>query len=179
MHGVAELWGLLADEDRLRVFSAIALGARSVPDIADHAGMDPRTVVKALQRLESGGVVATVGPQWELRRDVIAAEARRTSKAVERYDEAGLPPRQASVLRAFLRDGRLTSIPTVRSKRLVVLDHIAKVFEIGVRYPERDVDALLRAFHDDHAALRRYLVDEGFLSRDHAEYWRTGGSVIV
>jgi hypothetical protein len=176
---VAELWGLLADEDRLRVFSALALGARSVPDIADHAGMDPRTVVKALQRLESGGVVTSDGPQWELRRDVIAAEARRTSKTFEPYDEEGLPPREASVLRAFLRDGRLVSIPTARSKRLVVLDHIAKVFDIGVRYPEREVDALLRAFHDDYAALRRYLVDEGFLAREHAEYWRSGGSVDV
>ena len=140
---VAELWGLLADEDRLRVFAAVDLGARSVPDIARHTGMDPRIVVKALQRLEAGG----------------------------------LPPRQASVLRAFLREGRLVSIPTVRSKRLVVLDHIARVFDIGVRYPEREVDALLRAFHDDYAALRRYLVDEGFLARDHAEYWRSGGSV--
>ena len=176
---MAELWGLLADEDRLRVFSAVALGARSVPDIADHTGMDPRTVVKALQRLETGGVVANDGPQWELRRDVIAAEARRTSTTFEPYDEEGLPPRQASVLRAFLRDGRLASIPTVRSKRLLVLDHVAKVFEIGVHYPERDVDALLRAFHDDYAALRRYLVDEGFLARDHAEYWRSGGSVDV
>ncbi|MCU1590844.1 MAG: uncharacterized protein JWP11_2100 [Frankiales bacterium] len=174
---MAELWGLLADEDRLRVFAALALGARSIADLADHAGMDPRTVVKALQRLEAGGVVSGTGPEWELRRDVIAAEARRTSKTFEPYDEEGLPPRQASVLRAFLREGRLASIPSVRSKRLVVLDHIAKVFEIGVRYPEREVDALLRAFHDDYAALRRYLVDEGFLARDHAEYWRSGGSV--
>ena len=174
---MAELWGLLADEDRLRVFSAIALGARSVPDIADHAGMDPRTVVKALQRLESGGVVSSAGPEWDLRRDVIAAEARRTSKTFEPYDEVGLPPQQASVLRAFLRDGRLASIPSARSKRLVILDHVAKVFEIGRRYPEREVDALLRAFHADYAALRRYLVDEGFLSREHAEYWRSGGTV--
>jgi hypothetical protein len=174
---MAELWGLLADEDRLRVFAALALGARSVPDIADHAGMDPRNVVKALQRLESGGVVGSAGPEWELRREVIAAEARRTSKTFEPYDGEGLPPRQVSVLRAFLREGRLASIPSVRSKRLVVLDHIAKVFEIGVRYPEREVDALLRAFHDDYAALRRYLVDEGFLTREHAEYWRSGGTV--
>jgi hypothetical protein len=176
---VAELWGLLADEDRLRVFSAIALGARSVPDIADHAGMDPRRVVKALQRLEAGGVVGSAGPEWDVRRDVIAAEARRTSKTFEPYDEEGLPPRQASVLRAFLRDGRLVSIPTARSKRLVVLDHVAKVFEIGVRHPEREVDALLRAFHDDYAALRRYLVDEAFLTREAGTYWRTGGSVQV
>lgn len=176
---MAELWGLLADEDRLRVFSAIALGARSVLDIADHAGMDPRTVVKALQRLEAGGVVGSDGPEWQLRRDVIAAEARRTAKTVEVYSEEGLAPRQAAVLRAFLVDGRLVSIPSTRSKRLVVLDHIAKVFEIGMRYPEREVDTLVRVFHSDYAALRRYLIDEGFLARESGTYWRTGGSVDI
>jgi len=108
---------------------------------------------------------------------VIAAEARRTAKAVDGYEEEGLPPRQAAVLRAFLVDGRLASIPTTRSKRLVVLDHIAKVFEVGVRYPEREVDARVRAFHDDYAALRRHLVDEGFLAREAGTYWRIGGTV--
>jgi hypothetical protein len=28
--------------------------------------------------------------------------------------------------------------------------------------------------HDDVAALRRYLVDDGFVDRDAGEYWRTG-----
>ena len=84
------------------------------------------------------------------------------------------------VLRTFLgEDGRIVSLPAKHSKRLVLLDHVARAFEIGVRYPERDVDAILRAFHDDHAALRRYLVDEGFLSRDHNVYWRTGGTVLL
>ena len=61
--------------------------------------------------------------------------------------------------------------------RLVVLDHICRVFDIGVRYPEKEVNALLRAFHDDYAALRRHLVEEGFLARENNIYWRTGGSV--
>ena len=82
------------------------------------------------------------------------------------------------VLRAFLgADGRLVQIPAKRAKRLVVLDLIARVFEPGERYPELEVNALLRAFHDDVAALRRYLVDEGFLDRADGVYWRTGGSV--
>ena len=82
------------------------------------------------------------------------------------------------VLRAFLgADGRLVSIPAKRAKRLVVLDLLARLFEPGERYPEVEVNALLRAFHDDVAALRRYLVDEGFLDRADGVYWRTGGSV--
>ncbi|HEV7148233.1 MAG TPA: DUF2087 domain-containing protein [Pedococcus sp.] len=35
----------------------------------------------------------------------------------------------------------------------------------------------MSAFHDDVAALRRYLVDEGFLDRRDGQYWRAGGSV--
>ena len=174
---MAELWGLLADEDRLRVFAALSLGARTIGEVSERSGVDPRPAVKALKRLVSGGVVARAGNDYALRRDVIAAQARRTAKTVEQYEEEGLPPRQAAVLRAFLVEGRLASIPSTRSKRLVVLDHIAKVFEIGVRYPEREVDTLVRAFHDDYAALRRYLVDEGFLSREAGTYWRSGGTV--
>ena len=37
----------------------------------------------------------------------------------------------------------------------------------------------LRAVFDDYVALRRYLIDEGFLDRDHGEYWRSGGSVAA
>ncbi|GAC1442310.1 MAG: DUF2087 domain-containing protein [Mycobacteriales bacterium] len=175
--GVAELWGMLADEDRLRVFAALSLGARTISEVADRSGVEARLAVKALKRLVSGGVVAWVENDYEIRRDVIATEARRTARTVEVYEEVGLAPRQAAVLRSFLVDGRLASIPSARSKRLVVLDHIAKVFEIGVRYREREVDTLVRAFYDDYAALRRYLVDEGFLAREAGTYWRSGGSV--
>jgi hypothetical protein len=39
------------------------------------------------------------------------------------------------------------------------------------------VNAIVGAFFNDHAALRRYLVDEGFLDRDTGVYWRAGGRV--
>jgi hypothetical protein len=48
-----------------------------------------------------------------------------------------------------------------------------------VRYAETEVNAILRSFNDDVATLRRYLVDEGFLSRESNVYWRSGGAVDV
>ena len=51
--------------------------------------------------------------------------------------------------------------------------------EPGVRYPEREVNALLAVWHPDVAALRRYLVDEGLLTREAGVYWRSGGWVDV
>ncbi len=84
------------------------------------------------------------------------------------------------VLRAFLTDdGRLHTIPTKHSKLLVVLDHLAQRFEPGRRYPEAEVNQVLQEFHADHAALRRYLVENGFLTRAEAVYWRSGGTVDV
>lgn len=84
----------------------------------------------------------------------------------------------ARTLRQFLdADGRLHTIPTKHAKRLVVLDHLAQSFELGVVYPETDVNAVLRRFHDDVAALRRYLVENGFLTREAGQYWRSGGTV--
>jgi hypothetical protein len=84
----------------------------------------------------------------------------------------------ADVLARFLgADGRLAVVPTKRNKRLVVLDHIAQRFEPGRRYAETEVNEVLTGFHDDYAALRRYLVDERFLQREAGVYWRTGGTV--
>ena len=81
-------------------------------------------------------------------------------------------------LRPFVRDGRITAVPAKRTRRLLLLDQIAQAFEPGRRYPESAVDEILKAVFDDHCALRRYLVDEEFLSRTASgTYWRAGGTV--
>lgn len=86
--------------------------------------------------------------------------------------------RREQVLRAFFdAEGRLTTIPARHAKRLVVLDVLAQRFEPGERYSETEVNNRLRDAHDDVAALRRHLVDEGFLDREAGVYWRTGGTV--
>jgi hypothetical protein len=86
---------------------------------------------------------------------------------------------EEAVLRAFFRNGRLAEIPAKQSKRRIVLERIAVEFEPGTRYEERTVNAIVARFHADHAAIRRYLVDEGFLDRERGEYWRSGGRVTT
>ena len=85
-----------------------------------------------------------------------------------------------AVLRNFLAaDGRLHTIPTQAAKLLVVLDHLAQSFEPGRTYPEAEVNEILGRFHPDYAALRRYLVENQFLTREDGVYWRSGGTVDV
>lgn len=92
-------------------------------------------------------------------------------------DDAELPDDAKLIVSRFVRDGRLTTIPARRGKRRLVLDWLAQHFELGRRYPEAEVNAILGQYHDDVAALRRYLVDEEFLGRTaDGVYWRVGGS---
>jgi hypothetical protein len=84
------------------------------------------------------------------------------------------------VLRNFMTsDDRLHTIPSKRAKRLIVLDHIAQSFEPGRTYQEQEVNAIIERFHPDYAALRRYLVDDQFLTREDGVYWRSGGTFDV
>jgi hypothetical protein len=88
-------------------------------------------------------------------------------------------PTSQRIFRSFVREGRISALPARSSKRLVLLDHVARLFEPGVRYPESLVNQRLRHVYDDYVTLRRYLVDAGHLSRENAVYWRSGGTFIV
>ena len=91
-----------------------------------------------------------------------------------------MPDHDTRVLSHFLGgDGRLHTIPTKQSKLLVVLDHVAQSFEPGRTYAEPEVNELLLGFHPDFAALRRYLVENQFLTRADGVYWRSGGTFDV
>jgi hypothetical protein len=175
-----ELVGLLADDDRRRVFAALVLGANDADAVRRDTGMDARAAGRALQRLvDAGLVVRGDDGSLHLLAEAFGLAAREAAEhepmSTEHDDE---PSEVARVLRVFVRDGRLTSIPAVHSKRLVVLDWLAQRFEPGRRYSEEMVNLILAQVHPDTAALRRYLVDDGFMSRAHGEYWRTGGSTI-
>jgi len=79
-------------------------------------------------------------------------------------------------LQVFVRDGRIAQVPAKLSRRRLLLGEIVQAFEPGVRYPDHAVNDFLKSLHDDNAALRRYLVDEGFLERADGVYWRIGGA---
>ena len=87
--------------------------------------------------------------------------------------------RDPELVARFIKDGRLVIMPSKRSKLLPVLDHICQEFEPGRTYQETEVNELLEGYHSDYAALRRYLVDEGFMTREGGVYWRSGGTVEV
>jgi len=84
-----------------------------------------------------------------------------------------LPPEVEQVLRGFLKDGRLVTIPAKQVKRLVVLRYLRdQVFTEDRPYPEAEVNQRLALFNRDVAALRRYMVDARLVTRSNGEYRR-------
>jgi hypothetical protein len=80
----------------------------------------------------------------------------------------------ARVIDTFFRDGRLVSIPARQGKRLFVLHELReRCFAEDRDYPEKEVNMRLALVHPDVAALRRYLVDAGLMSRSNGIYRRT------
>ena len=174
----------LSDASRLRIVGLLAEGKPiSVEELARRLSLSPGTVVHHLNRLRAARLVESTPRRpymdYSLRLErlaeigaglsTIAREQRGDEPAPDAPEWAS--PEEAKVIRSFFEGGLLTSIPAQRSKRLVVLHHLAEtIFERKHKYPEKEVNQRLGAVNPDPASLRRYLVDEGFMSRSKGEY---------
>jgi hypothetical protein len=169
--------GLLADADRRAVVAALVLGAATAAEVRSATGLDARAVATALDRLVRGDLVEVGADRYVLIEAAFGRAARLAAPVVAGEEHPDASDDDAKVLRSFVQDGRLQSMPASQAKRAVVLDHIVQDFEPGVRYTEKQVNAILVSWYADTATVRRYLVDAGLLSREAGEYWRTGGTV--
>lgn len=178
-----QLVRLFAEESRVRAFAAVALGAGSTEQVARAAGLSAKETAVALRRLREQGVVTAgddgeLGVAYGLFRERARAAGRRESDAAAADDPASGDRQADLVLRTFVRDGRLVRLPARWTRKKLVLRYIAEqTFEPGVEYPERTVDAKLRAWCEDsddidHVTLRRYLVDLHHLHRSEGIYRR-------
>ncbi|WP_055717284.1 DUF2087 domain-containing protein [Streptomyces torulosus] len=179
-----QLIRLFTDEDRARAFAAVALGADTPAKVGATAGLSPKDTAMALRRLQAEEVISATGAGLSVAYEHFRERAREERVIAEsgtRTPDHGSGDRRAeSVLRTFVRDGRLVRLPAQWQRKLVVLRHIAeRTFESGVEYPEREVNEKLRAWCTDgpvdHVTLRRYLVDLGHLRRQYGFYWRPEG----
>lgn len=169
----------LADESRLRIVGLLADAERPVGQIASRLGLTPPTVSHHLSRLKAAGLISmrSEGVSHLYRLDVDALhELSRALLARETVESlasnAEQDPWERKVLRDFLVDGQLKQIPANRKKREVVLRWLADQFQIGRRYPEREVNAIIKRHHEDTATLRRELIGAQLLTRENGVYWR-------
>ncbi|WP_255731496.1 DUF2087 domain-containing protein [Solibacillus palustris] len=70
-------------------------------------------------------------------------------------------------------DGGIDTIPSKEKKKLILLQHILKRFDMSKRYSEKEVNEILKTVNADFVSLRRHLIEYGFMERsnDGSEYW--------
>lgn len=180
----------LSDPQRLRIVGLLAGRPTSQESVAADLALPLATVVRHVRVLRSVGLVRTEGPgrgaPLVLRLDSLQGIGRQLDElehgsdrsAVSGPDGEALASDDAKILRGYLEDGRLTTIPAHEKKRLVILRWLRdQVFTEDREYPEKEVNQRLAVFHPDVASLRRGIVDAGLASRSAGIYRRTDSPV--
>jgi ArsR family transcriptional regulator, arsenate/arsenite/antimonite-responsive transcriptional repressor len=177
----------LSDASRLRIVGLLAARPYAVEELSAALELSPGTVVHHMKRLRAAGLVdarpAHPYVEYSLKIAALQGLGRKLDELEHAGDEQGaslpgpdgeaLPAYDAKVLRAFLVDGRLASIPSQEKKRDVILRFLLdRCFGEDRAYPEKEVNQRLALYHPDVASLRRYLVDTGLMVRSAGQYRR-------
>lgn len=173
------LFKCLADKSRLQILKSLAIEDMYVERLAERLGLTPPTISFHLKKLAEAGAVRSYKTQYytmyTLCREVFCTQI--LDIIAEASDEAALQEQREAeyrqrVLNAFFEYGKLKSIPAQRKKERIILEEIAKSFEPGRMYSEREVNLIIADFHDDFCTIRRDMISEKLLNRNREGYWK-------
>lgn len=173
-----KLFKCMADKSRLQILKSLLIEDMYVERLAERLNLTPATISFHLKKLEDAGAVTSHKEQYytvySLCREVFEGSMidiiRKKTPEMDLQKERDEQYRQ-KVIKAFFEYGKLKSIPAQRKKELIVLQEMAKVFEKGKKYTEREVNIMIADFHDDFCSIRRDMIAEGILKRENAIYW--------
>jgi biotin operon repressor len=170
----------LADANRLKIIGLLAQQPYSVEQLSAMLELRPPTVSHHLKLLSEAGLVSARAESYynlyQLEPGVLEQIAHHLAKQdslPSMAAEVDMEAYDRKVLRDVLMpDGRLKIIPAQRKKREVVLRHILKQFDPGMRYTEKQVNDILARFHEDTATLRREMIAYKMMDRAEGKYWK-------
>jgi len=164
----------LGDADRLKVAGLLAQHPATVVELARALELREPDVVRHLARLGQAGLVRAVSagsPAYTFDESALLRLKKQVFQGGRRAPAADRDWEQ-KLLDTFVVEGRLMGIPAQHKRRVAITKWLAAHFDPDVRYSEREVNETLLRIHHDSASLRRYMVDYGFMQRDHGVYWR-------
>lgn len=173
-----QLFKCLSDATRLEMLRALSQGPKYVELLSERLQRSPSTISFHLKKLEEAGLVETRKEQYyvvaSLKEDVLKQSLLSlVCPADEVLDVQALREQQyrEKVLENHFAYGKLKTIPVQRKKRRIVLEKLLESFEQGRQYSEKEVNLILADFNDDFCTLRREMIAEGLMERDHGTYW--------
>ncbi|MEH2294145.1 DUF2087 domain-containing protein [Nostoc sp.] len=170
----------LADDSRLKIVGILANQECSVEELAVLLQLKEPTVSHHLAKLKELNLV-TMRPDGNSRLYQLDSEALQSiskeiftpEKIASLIEDVDTEAWESKVLKNYFEGEYLKEIPASRKKRLVILKWLANQFEVGVNYPERLVNDILKRYHPDCATLRREFIASQLMQRENGVYWRT------
>ena len=182
----------VSDEHRLAMLRILAQDERSIRQLADEMSLPESAVVGHIKQLHTTGFLRLrmadnqqfyrFNPQPITRLQGYIGQLGQPLAHTEPVvsdnrwiDELDFSDEEKKILVGHTFNGRLIRFPTKDKQWFAILRWIATKFEMGVRYPEKQVNAIITEIHDDYATIRRSLVEFGFMARERGggDYWRT------
>jgi predicted transcriptional regulator len=174
-----EFFKTLADEKRLQIVGLLARKDYSVEELAAILELSSATVSHHLRKLAKTGLVQAQADQhyhvYSLQLAALHTMSQQilsTETLQETTEDLDLDAYDRKILRDYMKDGRLKSIPRQWKKREVILRYLENQFEPDRHYTEREVNEIISRTHEDYATFRRELIDTGRLAREREIYWR-------
>ena len=169
-----ELLKLLADETRLEILNILMREDSYVEKLACELSLTPATICYHLKKMEAAGVVHCSRSQfymiYSLNREIFDKPLYELIKKDQPVVDSEEKYKK-EVLSHFFKYGRLTQLPTQRKKREIVLFEIARSFDYGREYDEKEVNEIIHKFHEDHCTVRREMIACGIMAREKERYW--------
>lgn len=137
-------------------------------EVADLLRLNPQVVQRKLQ----AGVIPAyrIGREWRVEHDQLLKWLEQHS------NQRSASPEQKVLDTFFDPHGKLTALPAARKKREIVLRRLVDEFAPDRTYPEKEVNDILRRFHEDVASIRRELIAWKLMVRRSGVYKRVGAT---
>lgn len=166
----------LGNPERLRVIGALTQAPATVTQVSESLGISVRDALNHLTYLTHIGTVQKNDELYRLDQAKVDALARAQLAGPRGFEpDPALDEKTRKVLKAYLnQDGSIRQMPLQPAKLQVILEYLLQFFQPGTIYTEKEVNQIIRRFHEDTAGLRRDLIDRGMLKRksDGSQYWR-------
>ncbi len=132
-------------------------------EVAQILKMHPQVINRKLQAGELEGY--KIGKEWRI------SEAQLIQFLEANSNQRPKPTKQSRTLSAFFeKDGRLKAIPTTRSKRLFVLQHLVAKLDANRIYTEDEINKFISPFHEDVCTIRREFIMNKLMVRKAGKY---------
>ena len=133
-------------------------------DLAEKLKMNVQVITRKVQ---AGEIEAyKIGKEWRI-------PEKAVFEWLESNSNKGVPKsKKEKVLATFVKNEKVSKLPTQMSKRKYLLEYILAQFEPNRLYKEEEINRIISRYHDDFCQVRREFITERMMDRENGMYRR-------